>query len=89
MRTNPVKTGFALGFLLAFYHTCWSVLVATGGAQPLLDFILWAHFLKLSIQVEPFDLHQASILVGATAIIGFALGAVLGLIWNLLHPQRK
>ena len=89
MRTDPVRAGFALGLLLGFLHAGWAILVATGGTQPLLDFMLWAHFLALSIQVAPFDLHQASILVGATAIIGFAMGALLGATWNLLHPKRK
>ncbi len=88
MRTSPIKTGIALGFLLALYHAGWAVLVALGGARPLLDFILWAHFLKLKIDIEPFDAHQASILVGATGIIGFVMGTVLGAIWNLLHPKK-
>jgi hypothetical protein len=89
MRISPVKAGFALGFLLALYHAGWSLLVASGLAQPVLNFVLWAHFLRLSVQIAPFDTHQASLLVGATAIAGFVMGAALGAIWNGLHPKKR
>lgn len=88
MRIDPVKAGFAFGFLLAVWHSCWALAVALGGAQPFLDFILWAHFLKISVQVQPFDLHQSSLLVGATAILGFLAGATFALGWNVLHPRK-
>jgi hypothetical protein len=88
MRINPLKVGFAFGFLLAVWHACWALLVAMGWAQPVLDFILWAHFLKLTVQVQPFDTHQASLLVGATAILGFLMGVIIALAWNALHPRK-
>ena len=88
MRINPIKAGIAFGFLLAIAHACWSLAVFLGGAKPFLDFIIWAHFLKIPVQVEPFDLHQASILVGATAIIGFLSAEIFALAWNALHPRK-
>ena len=88
MRINPIKAGFAFGFLLALWHACWALAVALGGAQPFLDFILSVHFLKVSVAVMPFDVTQASLLVGATAILGFLSAAMLALAWNALHPKK-
>lgn len=88
MRASPLKAGIALGLLLALYHAGWACLVALGWAQPLLDFILWAHFLKVPVTIEPFDSHQASLLVGATGLAGWLMGAVLAALWNLLHPKK-
>jgi hypothetical protein len=36
---NPNKAGLALAALMAAWHLAWSVLVALGLAQPLIDFI--------------------------------------------------
>jgi hypothetical protein len=88
MRINAVKAGFVLGLFLGMWHAGWAVLVALGWAQPLLDFILWAHFVKVPVEIEPFAISRASILVGATAIVGFLTGWIIGLVWNMLHPGK-
>lgn len=89
MRINPINTGIALGLFLALWHACWAGLVAIGAAQPLVDFVLWAHFMKLPVQIEPFAITRAFVLVGLNFFVGLVGGWVLGLVWNGLHPAKE
>ena len=69
MRVNALSVGMVIGLFLAVWHACWSALVALGWAQTLIDFMLWAHFIKLSLSVEPFSLFRAAILVGVLILL--------------------
>lgn len=90
MRTiNPVKAGFAFGIVLGLYHLGWALLVAVGAAQPVIDFILQLHFVEPFLQLQPFDVATAAMLVGVTSLVGFVLGAVCALSWNTLHPAGR
>jgi len=84
-RMNVCKTGLVLGFVLGGFHLCWSILVALGWAQPVIDFVFWMHFIKPIYVIEPFAIARAAILIAATAGIGFVMGSVFALIWNALH----
>jgi hypothetical protein len=83
MRIDAFKAGLVFGAFLALWHACWSALVALGWAQALINFVLWVHFLSLPLKVEPFDITRAVILVGITFAIGFAMGCILALLWNV------
>ncbi len=85
MKLNPNKTGLALGGLFALSHAGWSVLVAIGLAQALLDFVYSIHFLSNPFVVEAFSLTTALTLVVFTAVVGYVFGWVFALIWNKLH----
>src|SRR5690348_12792702 len=87
MRLNPVRTGLVLGAVIGLWHAAWAVLVAGGVAQPLIDFILRIHFLRVTAVVQPFDGETAALLVGITFGIGFIVGGVLALVWNALVPS--
>jgi len=82
---NPIKAGLAFGTFIALAHLGWSILVAAGGAQKLIDFIFWAHFITPLLQVEPFDLLRACVLIGVTFAVAFAAAAIGSVIWNLFH----
>ena len=84
-RMNVCKAGLVLGFVLGGFHLCWSILVALGWAQPVIDFVFWMHFIKPIYVIEPFAIARAAILIAATAGIGFVMGSVFALIWNALH----
>jgi len=71
------------------FHLGWAVLVALGWAQPIIDFIFWAHFIKPIYLIEPFEIGRAVILLVLTSAVGFAIGAAFALIWNALHKERS
>lgn len=84
---NPFRIGLVLGVVIGLWHLSWSVLVAFGLAQPFIDFIFWMHFIKPVYVIQPFDPMTAAILVVVTAIMGFFIGAIFGMIWNWLHRR--
>ena len=86
---NPVKAGIAFGLVLGLWHLSWALLVAIGSAQPVIDFILRLHFIEPFLQLQPFDVTTAVMLVAITTLIGFVPGAVLALAWNALHPADR
>jgi hypothetical protein len=84
---DVAKTGLALGAVFAGWHLCWSLLVALGWAQPVIDFVFWMHFIKPIYVIEPFALDRAAMLVGLTAIVGFLIGAMFAWVWNVVHKS--
>ena len=82
---NATKAGLVLGTLLGGWHLCWAILVASGVAQTVIDFVLWIHFIKPIFVIEPFQLTTAAVLVVVTGVLGFIVGAVFAFIWNLLR----
>ena len=82
---GPHKAGLALGTLLGGWHLLWSVFVALGVAQIILDFIFWMHFIKPVYIVQPFNLPIAAVLIVATSALGYLVGCGFALVWNRLH----
>jgi len=82
---NVQKAGLVLATVIAGWHLCWSMLVAIGWAQPVIDFVFWMHFIKPIYMIEPFELVRATILICATTIIGFVAGSVIALVWNAMR----
>jgi hypothetical protein len=86
--TNPNKVGIVIGVLLGGWHVCWSILVVLGWAQPLIDFIFWAHMIKAVYIVKTFDLVAAVMLVAGTSVMGYLFGYAGAIIWNKLHRTK-
>ena len=82
---NPTKTGLALGGLVGGIHLIWSILVAFGWAQSLINFSLWAHMVSLPFVVKTFDLSAAVTLIVVATIVGYVVGHIFVLIWNRVH----
>ena len=82
---NPYKTGLALGGLAAVVHLLWSIVIALGWGQGLLDFGFSMHSIKPVFLVQPFDLVRSIELIILAAIIGFIVGKVFAHIWNKVH----
>jgi hypothetical protein len=90
-RTANVRVnsaGLALGLLLGGLHLLWVLLVATGGAQPLIDFIFWLHFIRPVYVIEAFDPFRAAGLVLLTAAVGYSIGGTFALLWNRVHRSK-
>jgi len=85
--TNPNKVGLVIAALIAGWHLVWSVLVLIGCAQPILDFIFWAHMIKPVYFVKPFDPTAAVVLIAITSLIGYVFGFLGAVIWNRLHRR--
>ena len=82
---DPAKTGLAVGKLLGGLHVIWSILVAIGWAQWLVNFSQWAHMVSVPVIVKPFDLSAAVTVVIVAALIGCVIGYAFAKIWNWLH----
>ncbi len=79
---NTSKVALTLSLLVGGAHVVWSVLVALGFAQSLMDFVFWAHMVGSPFQVTGFDITAAGLLVVVTAGIGYIIGWVFATIWN-------
>lgn len=89
MNASPLRLGVLGALVFGLWHAAWAGLVSAGLAQPLLDWIFRLHFLSQPFDVQPFDVKTAATLVGVTAGVGFALGAVIGVIWNAVYSSAK
>ncbi len=85
---NPLKAGVTFGALLGGYHLCWSLLVALGWAQTLIDFVFWMHLIQPVFVIRPFSLTAAAALIVFTSIAGFVIALLLAALWNKLHHYQ-
>ena len=81
---NPGKAALAVGTVVGSYHLLWTVLVATGVARSVMDFILRLHFIQLQYEMLPFSLALAAGLVALTFTIGALFGLLFACVWNWL-----
>jgi multisubunit Na+/H+ antiporter MnhC subunit len=81
---DPNRLGVVAAVMLTAWHGVWLVLVATGQAQRVADFVLRMHQMKSEVVVEAFDPLMAALLLVATAILGYVGGAAAAALWNCL-----
>jgi hypothetical protein len=82
---NPNKAGLVLGALGGGWHFLWALLVAASWAQAVINFVFWMHFLSPPYVVKPFQPGVSLILIVVTTALGYAMGYILGVLWNLIH----
>lgn len=85
---NSPRAALAMAAVIACWHGLWSVLVASGEAQSVLDFVFWLHFLQPAYVVEPFDLMRSVRLILFTAMFAGALAYAVSVTWNGLQRRR-
>ena len=85
---NPAKVAITLGAFLGGGHVIWSIFVALGWAQALVDFKLRMHMVSVPVVVKDFDFGTAAMLIATATIIGYIIGYVFALIWNRTHRER-
>jgi hypothetical protein len=84
---NPNKVGLVIGSLIGGWHLVWSFLILLHWAQPILDFIFWAHMIRPVYIVKSFDPAAAVTLVIMTAAFGYIVGLFGAVVWNKLHRR--
>lgn len=82
MKISKNKTGLTFGLLVSFLHVCWSILVAIGLGQVLVNFILNVHMIAMPVAVMPFNLVSAITLVIVTFVVGYIFGWLMAFFWN-------
>ena len=85
MRIQPHKIGLLLGTLTGGMHFCWSLLVLLGWAQPLINFIFWAHMIQPIYVIKAFDPVAALTLILITTGIGYLVGVIGGALWSRIQ----
>ncbi len=85
MTIHPYRAALIVAILLGGWHLVWSILVAVGWAQPLIDFIFWIHFIRPVYVIERFNIGIALLLIAVTAGIGYAIGWIFAVLWNKLQ----
>ncbi len=82
---NQNKVGLVFGTLVGGLHLVLSILVLLNLAQPLVDFILWAHMVHLPVIIGPFDAVAAATVIIVSACVGYVVGYAGATIWNRIH----
>jgi hypothetical protein len=82
---NPNKAGLVIAALIGGWHVIWVALVATGWAQPLINFVFWAHMIRPIYVIQPFDAVAAVTLLVVTSMSGYIFGYAGAILWNRLH----
>jgi len=83
---RPHAVGLVFASFLALWHALWSVLVAAGFAQAVIDFIFRLHMITPPYKIAEFHLGNAAALVLVTAGTGYVGGWAIGFIWNRYIP---
>lgn len=81
------KFGLTLGGLFGVVHLTWTVLIAIGVAQPLMDFVFKLHMIQPVYEVRPFVFGTAVALIVFTSAVGYVVGYVLGLLWDIVQKK--
>ena len=76
-----------MGVFVGGLHLVWSVLLALGWAQALVDFKLRMHMISVPVVVNSFDLSTAVMLVIVTTIAGYIIGNIFARVWNRMHAE--
>lgn len=83
-RVNPNRLGIVLAVMMVAWHGLWAVLVATGVAQSVANFVLRLHFMEPDVTVQPFTAGGAVALLAVAAAGGYVAGVVGASLWNCL-----
>lgn len=82
---NPNKVGLVISALIGGWQLVWSLLVLSGWAQRISDFIFWAHMLQAVYVSKSFSISASLTLITITAVAGYIFGYPRVAIYNWLH----
>jgi K+-sensing histidine kinase KdpD len=87
-RINKNRAGIVVGSLTGLWHLIWSLLVAFGVAQAVINWVFRLHFIQPPYTITAFNVVTAVTLIVVTSVIGFVVGWLFGAIWNWLHSSE-
>ena len=67
-KLSTTTTGLVVGAMMGGMHLFWSLLVAAGWGQPIMNFIFWMYFIQPIELIEPFESMRGISLVIATRV---------------------
>jgi len=85
---SSMKLGLIFGLLTSLCHMVWIILILAGVAQPLLNFVFWAHMIQPVYVINSAEPSAAIALVLLTFTIGYLIGIGGGLLWNKFAGNR-
>lgn len=84
-----IKTIVGFGFGLSMLHVLWVLLVASGFAQPIIDYIFKIHMLSSPFVVQPFSFSFSAQLLAITFGVGCLYGIVFHITKRLFFDRPK
>jgi hypothetical protein len=86
-KLSTTMMGLVTGGMMGGLHLLWSLSVAAGWGQSILNFFFWMYFIKPIDLIEPFQPARAITLVAISSIIWFVLGSLAARLWNRIRAQ--
>lgn len=87
MALNANKTGLTVGLITAGIHAIWSIIVALGFGQSVVDWAMSLHFLQSMYTLTDFRLRIALLLVLAAFAGGYGFGWLFAIVYNKLNKK--
>ena len=81
-KVSEKQVALTLGSFAALVHLVWSIFIAAGIGQALVDWIIGLHMVSFQFTVGAFNLVTAITLIVVTFVLGSLIGYVLATIWN-------
>ncbi len=82
MKLSKSRLGLVFGVLLSAAHLGWLVMVLTGVAETVLDWVLEMHFMSFTYSILDFNYLSALLLLVMTFVAGYVAGFVLAAVLN-------
>jgi len=81
------RAGATVAIFVGGIQVLWSLLVALGLGEILIDFMSALHFVNITFSIAEFNLVTALASVAVKSTAGYFFGLILATIWNKITVQ--